>query len=535
MSAAICLRLSCPNSGTSPNSVVVNTGPTPGTLRNRLSFSRHTGLSRSVCAKSFSTAPSCARNHRTCWSICRWIGRGARLRRCSSASSISTSCRRRRSHACRLCVIVSGSGRTGGRTTSAKCANTPASIASVFANRPVARAKSRTCRALSTTTGSAAVASAATTATSYPPVASSTISEGADACSRSCNCASPTGLLVTVHRAPLGRTTTSSSAFATSIPTKPPASVIAAPFARACRCGLPGPGNCSGFLEDAAWRPSLPHGLCANLRRVGLPRHSQDTSGVAPPGTPHRSHDSGRVPRQVARAKPIARTTVHLPAHEAVEAIALPCSPRALRRRPIAAAAGGLDQEHVAFPHGDPDFLGLQDAHRPTARLEPVAVGETILAAEQTIRGVTHSITRSVRDRRLLDVHPEAQDGADAAAVHPLARGIGPELVVLEGQREARLRHLHAAELDPAGGLPLAGRLPSVADHRRAAAGAGVEHVPDERLPRSWIDALDRDAEAPPPSGDRALGTGGRPRPDCRPRDFLGPGGRRRGGPGRAG
>src|SRR5437879_9086240 len=60
MSAAICLRLSCPNSGTSPNSVVVNTGPTPGTLRNRLSFSRHTGLSRSVCAKSFSTAPSCA-------------------------------------------------------------------------------------------------------------------------------------------------------------------------------------------------------------------------------------------------------------------------------------------------------------------------------------------------------------------------------------------------------------------------------------------------------------------------------------------
>jgi len=63
-------------------------------------------------------------------------------------------------------LIASGSGRTGGRTTSAKCANTPASIASVLANRPVALAKSRTCRALSTTTGSAAIASAATTATS---------------------------------------------------------------------------------------------------------------------------------------------------------------------------------------------------------------------------------------------------------------------------------------------------------------------------------------------------------------------------------
>jgi hypothetical protein len=43
-STAICLRLRHPSSGTSARSVRLTTGPTPGTLRSRFSFARHTGL-----------------------------------------------------------------------------------------------------------------------------------------------------------------------------------------------------------------------------------------------------------------------------------------------------------------------------------------------------------------------------------------------------------------------------------------------------------------------------------------------------------
>ncbi len=51
---------------------------------------------------------------------------------------------------------------TGGRTASAKWARTPASRVSVLASVPVALAKSLTWRGLTTTTGSAAAARAAT-------------------------------------------------------------------------------------------------------------------------------------------------------------------------------------------------------------------------------------------------------------------------------------------------------------------------------------------------------------------------------------
>ncbi len=59
-----------------------------------------------------------------------------------------------------------GQGPGAGRTCSAKRARIWASSASVFANCPVARAKSRTWRGLATTTGSPPVARAATTAAS---------------------------------------------------------------------------------------------------------------------------------------------------------------------------------------------------------------------------------------------------------------------------------------------------------------------------------------------------------------------------------
>ena len=60
-------------------------------------------------------------------------------------------------------------GRTEGRTASAKWARTAASKASVLASVPVALAKSRTWRGLTTTTGSAAAAKAATSGSSSPP------------------------------------------------------------------------------------------------------------------------------------------------------------------------------------------------------------------------------------------------------------------------------------------------------------------------------------------------------------------------------
>ena len=72
----------------------------------------------------------------------------------------------------RTWVSASLRGRTSGRTTSAKWANTLASKASVLASVPVALAKSLTWRGLTTTTGSAAAARAATRGISKPPVAS---------------------------------------------------------------------------------------------------------------------------------------------------------------------------------------------------------------------------------------------------------------------------------------------------------------------------------------------------------------------------
>ena len=75
-------------------------------------------------------------------------------------------------------VSASRRGRTGGWIASAKWASTAASRASVLANFPVALAKSRTWRGLTTTTGSASAARAATSGSSRPPVASSSTNDG---------------------------------------------------------------------------------------------------------------------------------------------------------------------------------------------------------------------------------------------------------------------------------------------------------------------------------------------------------------------
>ena len=93
------------------------------------------------------------------------------VRRCCAAVRMPMSCWRRPSRARNSCVWASGSGRGVGRITSAKCASARASNASVLANCPVARAKSRAGRGLTTTTGRPAAANAAVAARSRPPVA----------------------------------------------------------------------------------------------------------------------------------------------------------------------------------------------------------------------------------------------------------------------------------------------------------------------------------------------------------------------------
>lgn len=86
-----------------------------------------------------------------------------RLWRCRSATTMAMIWRRRASRAPRCSLAASGSGRNPGRVAAAKWAITAASIGSVLARRPSARAKSRTCAGLTTTTGSPAAPSVADT------------------------------------------------------------------------------------------------------------------------------------------------------------------------------------------------------------------------------------------------------------------------------------------------------------------------------------------------------------------------------------
>src|SRR5262249_14176039 len=90
-------------------------------------------------------------------------------RRRRSAVIICTNWRRRVSKALNACACASGRGRGVGRTASAKCASPRASRRSVFANRPVALAKSRAWRGFTTTTGRPASARAPGRGPPNPP------------------------------------------------------------------------------------------------------------------------------------------------------------------------------------------------------------------------------------------------------------------------------------------------------------------------------------------------------------------------------
>ena len=152
-SAAIDRRLSLPSSGRLASKDVDNTSPTPGTLRRRLSCSRQSGLLRTALPKRELISSRRSSSHAICCSMSFRTDPNESARRFFSMTSIPIKCLRRDNKALNSCVCSSFSGLASGRTCWPKKANTCASILSVFANLPVARAKSRACRGLMTETG----------------------------------------------------------------------------------------------------------------------------------------------------------------------------------------------------------------------------------------------------------------------------------------------------------------------------------------------------------------------------------------------
>ena len=256
--AATWPRFRLPSSGRCVSSVEDSTGPTPGTLRSRSSWGRHMGDERISLLMSLSRPSICCLSHR----MCSWMRGLTRLvawrRRFRSDVTISSSCRRRSTRARSSRVSSSGSGRTGGLIASANCASTWASMASVLANLPVARAKLRTWRGLTNDTGRPATSSSPATNISNPPLASSTNPQGSRGTSLSIIAAMPSASLLYCRPSPVGRIATSNCLAETSIPmyTSPRSEITTPPVwvnvlltqAQSCniRPRLVGAHNCSG-------------------------------------------------------------------------------------------------------------------------------------------------------------------------------------------------------------------------------------------------------------------------------------------------
>src|SRR5438552_6240992 len=278
-----------------------------------------------------------------------------------------------------------------------------------------------------------------------------------------------------------------------------------------------------GSVPSSAARRSRPSmtpmdgssGVEVDLAIVTRPSWSTATRSVKVPPT--------SIPMRYISAAPSLRAAQPVPpSDEAVLAIGGASVSPALGGFAPAAASGRHDVEDGARRNGDPHLLGLQ--HPPLAsRHHDVAVGQSVLAAEETVGWVPHPVARGVALGELRRLHAECQLRAQAAAEPAVTGGVGPELVTLEEEREARLRDLHAAELDPSRGLALAGGFPAVACGGGAAAAASVEEVPDERsMVRARVFARDGDPEAARPAGHRALRASSGERLDDGLGDLLG-------------
>ena len=217
-SEAISLRFNRPSSGRCASSMVDATGPTPGTLRSRSSLACQRGLDWMNRSSSSLRSLSSFSSQAMCCLIPGWTCTVAFGRRFLSAVIIPTTWRRRAMSPRSSCSLSPGRGRTGGFTASPNRASTTASMASVFASLPVARAKSRTWRGLTTATGTPAAASSPATTTSDPPDASSTARVGSRAATRFLNAVMPSGSLATSHTSPDGKIPKTNSDDDTSTP-----------------------------------------------------------------------------------------------------------------------------------------------------------------------------------------------------------------------------------------------------------------------------------------------------------------------------
>ena len=143
-----------------------------------------------------------------------------------------------------------------------------------MASCPVARAKFRTWRGLTTTTGRSAVARAATTGSSSPPVASSTTRTGARVCSRATRCWMPVAWWGSAQRSfghvqlRFGDVDADVGCFQFH------PCLLRSTGPSLHDAGLGSPGNCSGSRWGGVRRPALP---------CGLPRPRGDRSAAPRP------------------------------------------------------------------------------------------------------------------------------------------------------------------------------------------------------------------------------------------------------------
>ncbi len=251
-SEAISCRLSRPNSGSSATRVELVVEPTPGTLSMRSRFARQSSSDSISLATALSIAAICWSNTFRTRSIVRladltvdWC-----LRVRSMARS-AISCRLRVTKAFNSSCFSEVLGVVRGRTCWANKASTCASISSVFASRPRALAKSRTCLGFTTATAQPASMSSATSWRSYPPVASTTtkVSSGEPSCF--CSRSEALSLTRIVNDRLSGRRWTSHEDLDTSMPTNRVAVNLAVSSINkphSCGCELP------ALREQPLWR-----------------------------------------------------------------------------------------------------------------------------------------------------------------------------------------------------------------------------------------------------------------------------------------
>ena len=289
---AICLRLRRPSSGSSTNSTLEATGPTPGTLRSRSSLTRHMELDWMRSPRSLSRSLSCARSQAMCCSICLWTYTVAFERRLRSAAIIPTICRRRAmsprsSFSPQPPWQFALHRRFHGLTESGQHHR----IYRVRLGQP-ARGPGELTRLswVDHHNWEPCGGQLATTSDSYPPEASITISAGERASTRLLNAETPSASLATSHTSPVGQTPTTKSEDDTSTPMNLLSASIhltiafkigALPLAQPCTSGLLGPINCSGSVgsqgrdDHAHPRSPRPRG-----NRPVTPHHLKDTRGI---------------------------------------------------------------------------------------------------------------------------------------------------------------------------------------------------------------------------------------------------------------